>query len=146
MARAAIRQASARVDVILPNELFALGGLIRRRLPVHVVNFRARPDEILRLAVTFQAPLHVKRLCPICDWHLIHLAMTGRATNSFRDVNTVIEIGEVRQIVHAVPSQRRILVEARAHRSEHGRFRPDLRVTRHAGVGGWNSGEGRLLD
>ena len=49
MARAAIGQAAARIDVILPNELCALRELVGRRVPVHVVNFRARPDEILRL-------------------------------------------------------------------------------------------------
>ena len=74
---AAIRQAAARIDVILPNELRALRRLVRRRAPVHVVNFRSRPDEILRLAVTFQTPLHVKRLRAICDRHLIDLAVAG---------------------------------------------------------------------
>ena len=96
--------------------------------------------------MTFQTPLHVKRLRPIRDRHLVDLAVTGRAADAFRDMNAVIEIGKVRQIVHAVPAQRRILVEARAHWSEHRRFRPDLRVTRHAGVGGWDSGEGGFFD
>ena len=115
-------------------------------MPVHVVNFRPGPDEILWLAVTFQTPLHVKCLRSIRDRHLVDLAVTSRTADAFRDVDAVIEIGEVRQIVHAVPSQWRILVEARAHWSKHGRFRPDLRMTRHAGLGGWDSGEGGFFD
>ena len=110
MASAAIRQAAARIDVILPNELRALRGLVRRRVPVHVINFRARPDEILRLAVAFQTPLHVKRLRPPRDRHLVDLAVTSRAADAFRDVNAVIEIDEVRQIVHAVPARSACLV------------------------------------
>ena len=44
----------------------------------------ARPNEPLRLAVAFQAPLHVQRRFAMHERHLVDLAVTRRAATPLR--------------------------------------------------------------
>src|SRR5207237_2860599 len=58
----------------------------------------------------------------------------------------MIEIGEVRQVVHAYPLKRLAGLEARAHRLEIGAVGPNLFVAIHADGGRRHSSRGRCLD
>ncbi len=103
MACAAIRQATVRIDVILRDQVPSFGLLILRRVPSHVVNFGARSHEILWLPVAFETPFHVERVHAPGQRHLIHCTMTGGTADTFGDMNAVVEIGEVWQIMNAIP-------------------------------------------
>jgi hypothetical protein len=56
------------------------------------------------IAMAIDAPLHVERLSSPHQWHRIHATMTGHTSDPFRDVNAVIEVNEIREIVHPIPS------------------------------------------
>lgn len=127
------------------NQLIALLG-ISLWLPAHVVNFVPRPDEFLRGAVAFETPTHVKRLGLAGERHLIDAAVTAGTADSFRHVNAVIEIDVVGQIMDAIPLQWLVARETGANRLQGGCVDPNLRVTRHAGVGAWEPGVGGLLN
>ena len=58
--------------------------------------------------MAIETPLHVKRLRLASKRHLIDAAVAGRTTDSFRDMDAVIEENVIGQIVDAVPLQRRI--------------------------------------
>ena len=72
--------------------------------------------------------------------------MAGLASHALIDVNTVIEVDEVGQIVHARPDQGLVGPITFPHWFEHGRTGPDLAVAVHADIGGWNTGEARDLN
>ena len=61
-------------------------------------------------------------------------------------MNAVIEVDVIGQIMDAVPLQRVIAGETLADGREHWRVVPNLCVTRHAGVGAWQTSKGRLFD
>ena len=71
--------------------------------------------------------------------------MTALATNSFADVNAVIEEDEIRQVVDACPLNCLVVFETGPLWLQHGRFGPDLSVARHAGFGRRNPCERGLL-
>ncbi len=96
--------------------------------------------------MTFQTPLHLQRLRLRNDRHLIDAAMTGRTADAFVDVNRVIEIGEVRQIMHAYPFKRLSVFETFTHRLEIRTIGPNLLVAIHAHRGRGNTGGRRCLD
>jgi hypothetical protein len=78
-----------------------------------------------------ETPLHLQGIPLNRQWHLIDTAMTRFASHAFFHMDAVIEVHEVRQIVHPDPSEWTILAKTRANRLENGRIRPDLRVTVH---------------
>ena len=100
--------------------------------PFHVVNLFHRPHEPFRRAVTLQTPLHLQRLRLEENRHLVDAPVTRRASDTFFHVNAVIEVSEVRQIVHAYPLDRFAGAETRAHRFEIRTVGPDLFVAVHA--------------
>lgn len=134
MTRAAVRQPSGGINVILSRKSSSFGQLIRRQLPRHIKDLVARADVILRVPMAVEAPFHVKGLRFPRERHLIDAAVAGRAADPFGHVNAVIEVGVVRQIVHAIPLKRCVCSETGTDRLEHWRVRPDLRVTCHAGL------------
>ena len=67
--------------------------------------------------------------------------MTGIAAHTFINVNTVIEIHEVRQLIHSRPLQRSVRSIAFPHWFEQRGIRPDLRVAVHACLRRRNTGE-----
>ena len=85
--------------------------------------------------MTIQAPLHLQRRCLIRNRHLIDLSMTRRTTHTLVYMNAVIEIGEVRQVVHSNPFDRLASAKALANRLQIRAVRPNLFVTAHAGGG-----------
>lgn len=61
-------------------------------------------------------------------------------------MNAVVKINEIRQVVDARPFDRLIRAVTGAHRLEHFRIGPELRMTTHAGLGWRKPGERRCLD
>ena len=132
-------------DLVFLDQPRAQAGIVRRALPGHVVDLLSRPNIIGGIPVAIQAPRHRQRRLLINQRHLVDAAVTGRAADTFADVDAVIEVHEVGQIVHARPVQRGVVAEARAHRFEDRRRRPDLRMTVHAGLRRRDVGERRLF-
>jgi hypothetical protein len=62
------------------------------------------------------------------------------------NVNAVIEVNEVRQIVHASPMDRTVFSKARPYWFEHRTIGPNLGVAVHAGLRRRDSGKRTLLD
>ena len=146
MAGRAIRDATGSIDMILRSQLFPLLQLVRTGLPGHVVNFRARPQIFFRLAMALQTPLHVKGLRTPGDRHLVDAAVAGGTSDTFRDVDAVIEVNKIRQVVHASPLDRGARGKALPDGLERRGFRPELRMTGHASLRRRHSGEGRFFD
>ena len=62
--------------------------------------------------------------------------MTGDTANAFVEVNTVIEVGKIREIIHSGPGDGLPRPETVPHGGEEGTFSPDIGVTLHTGFGG----------
>jgi len=103
MARGTACQLLGALNLVLRRQLFAHLFLIGRRLPIPVENFVLLPQNTLRMPVTIDAPFHLQRRRLEHQRHLIHLAVTRGAAHAFVDVNTVVEINEIRQAMHAHP-------------------------------------------
>jgi hypothetical protein len=145
MACAAIRQATAEVDVISRDQLFALVW-IGLWLPGRIVNLVLRTNVFLGRAMTIETPFHVEGLGFSRKRHLIDTTVAGRTTDAFCDVNAVIEIDVIRQIMDAVPLQRAVSGQAFTNGRQHRRVFPDLGMTGHAGIGAGQTGERRFFD
>ncbi len=117
-----------------------------RRLIAHIEYLIARAQIILRRAVTTHTPSHLQRLLLIHQRHLIDRTVAGIAAHPFGDMNAVIEKDKVGELIDPRPLQRFAGAVAGAHRLEHGRVRPNLRMAVHAGLGGGNACEARNLD
>lgn len=101
----------------------------------------SRPHVSGRLAVTVETPFHRQAGFAPRQRHLIHLAMTGHATDPLVDVNAVVEVNEVRQAIDADPRNRFVLAKAGAHGFKNRRIGPDLRMTIHTRLRGRHSRE-----
>ena len=137
------------LDVIGLHQVSSLGNLFLRMVlgaPVHIENLFPRSHKVFRITMTLQAPLHLQRRRLVGDGHLIDPTVTGRTAHALVDMNAVIEISEVRKIVHAYPLQRLAAAKTRAHRLEISAIGPDLLVTVHAGAGRRHAGGSRRLD
>lgn len=117
-----------------------------RRRPIHSEHFFPWSDELLRIAMALEAPLHIQRRDLIGERHQIDSAVTRRAADSLVQVNAVIEIDEVGQIVHPRPSDRLACAPALANGLQVRRVRPDLRVAVHARPSRGDSRERSFLD
>ena len=76
--------------------------------------------------MAFEAPLHVERLVLPGQRHAIDTPMASGTANSFLNVNAVIEINEIREVMHTIPLQRCLDREAFADGREHRRICPKL--------------------
>lgn len=154
MARIATRNISYRTNFIFLYQRGAQSDLIRITLTVHnhrlggpgrfiahVEYLIPRPQVLLAIPMTIQAPLHLQRLSLIHQGHLIDRTVTSVAANSLGHVNAVIEKDKVRKLIHAGPLQRLAGAVARAHRLKQLSIGPYLRVTIHTGACRRNSGE-----
>src|SRR5688572_22355292 len=133
-------------DVVFLHEARAELRIIGGPLPGHVEDLGARPDEVAWIPVTIEAPVHRERRVLVDQRHLVHRTMTGRAADSLLHVNAVVEVHEVRQIVHTRPFQGRVVAKTRPNRLENGGATPDLRMAIHAGFRRRDVREGGLLD
>ena len=139
MAHAAIGELFG-MDLIFGDKLSSERGLIRRG-PVQIKNFVARADEFFRCAMAVEAPFHVKRVRLPGQRHSIELAVARRAADAMAYVNAVVEKNKIRRVVDAIPPERFVFREAVTDGREHGLVFPDLRMTRHAGLGRRHPGE-----
>src|SRR5690606_40355803 len=113
---------------------------------LHVEDLTAGPELRRRVPVTLQAPAHGHGLRLERGRHLVDPAVAARATDAVVHVNAVIEVDVVGQVVDAVPLHRDAGLPALEDGGQLRRVRPDLRVARHAGLGGWHRGRARRLD
>src|SRR6185503_5267006 len=81
-------------DLVFLNQFRSQRALISRRLIRHVENFLARTHEAFRRTMTVETPIHVERVFPPYQRHLVNTAVTGRTSDSFVNVNAMIEIDE----------------------------------------------------
>src|SRR6516225_10587251 len=135
------RAACESLNLILLHQASAQLQLIRGWLVVHPEHGFARPHVALGLPVAVEAPFHLQRFLAPHERHAIDLAVTGRAPDAFVHVNAVVEVHEVRQVVHARPLERRACTETVANGREVRAVGEDLRVAVHARPGWRNSGE-----
>src|ERR1051326_4984868 len=77
---------------------------------------------------------------------MIDPAVARRTTDALRDVNRVIEVSEVRQIVHTHPLERLAGFETGPHRFEIRTVRPNLLMTVHADLRSSNTRGRRSLN
>ena len=96
--------------------------------------------------MAIQTPFHAESFGPPRQRHLIDPTVTGFAAHSLVNMNAVIEIDEIRHVVHAYPFDRPVFTEACANRLERGTVRPNLLVAVHTHFRGGYSGKGNLLD
>src|SRR5262249_46511550 len=98
------------------------------------------------MAMAREAPLHVHvRVFPR-KRHPIDAPVARLTTNTLADVDTEIKVDEVRQTVPAIPADRPILAQARAHGFKHVAVCPNLLVTVHARGSRRNTGKRADLD
>ncbi len=114
--------------------------------PPHREHLFFGSDELLRVAMTLEAPFHIQRRDLISQRHQIDSPVTSRTPDAFVHVNAVIEISKVGKVVHPRPLDRLARAPALSDRFEIRAVRPDLRMAIHACLGRRNPGEGELLD
>src|ERR1700733_4251815 len=95
--------------------------------------------------MALQAELHREGFGLEAERHASHVAMTTRTADTLGNVNAVVEINVVRQVVHSVPDDRRVVDQAPTYRRKKLRVRPDLGMAGHAGIGWRQAGAGRHL-
>lgn len=91
-------------DILMPLLIAALTPLCGR--PLHCEHFLLRPDELLGIAMTLETPLHIQGCDLVSQRHEVDSPVTGRAADALVHMNAVIEINEVRKIVHFRPLDR----------------------------------------
>ena len=107
-------------DSILANEALSQLDLIGRGSIAHVEDLVPGANVALRMAMAVEAPFHGERLSLPHERHLIDTAVTGSTTNSFVNVNTVIEVNVIRQIIYSRPLNRLAGSVAFAHGLQFG--------------------------
>lgn len=146
MAGRATRKHLSTADLVVHLQLIPLGLVGILRAVRHIEDLRLRPNELLRLAVTLYAPLHLQRILFVNGRHLIDRSVTGRAADALCDVNAVVEIDVLRKVVNAVPFDRLVVTEARSNRLKIWSIGPKLAVTVHTRLGRGHAGRCRRLD
>ena len=141
----AVRQLNRRPNLVFLRQLLADFGLIGRRLPIHVENLIAWPQNVLGVAIAVQSPFHLQRRCLEDKRHLVDLAVAGGATHAFVDVDAVIEIDVFSQPMHAHPVNGLIGAVALANGLQITRGVEQHRVAVHAGFRGRNARGGGAL-
>src|SRR5688500_13913653 len=117
MADRAVRQL-LDVNVVRFDQAVAEGTLVVGRFVVDVEDAILRTQELSRITMAIEAPLHLKRVLLPSQGHLVDGTMTGNAADALVDVNAVVEIDEVADIVDTNPLQRSAAVESGTYRFE----------------------------
>ena len=136
----------AGLHAVFGDELRPQAFLVGWILVVHVKDLVAWADVLGGIAVAIETPLHIQGFGFPHQGHLIDWAVAGLAANALVDVDAVVEIGEVGQVVDAIPLDGDAVAEASPHGFEDGCFGPYLRVAGHAGFGRGNAGKSTFLD
>lgn len=95
-------------QLLAEQTLFFVGHGVAASLgtPSKVRDFVGWANVRIRIAMAFQAPGHRDWLNNLDNVHLVDAAVALDARYALRYVSTVIEVNEVRQIVHACPIDR----------------------------------------
>src|SRR5262249_48253250 len=136
----------AGLDAVLRDELPSELELVGGRLPGDAVDLGLWPPGLLWRAVAVEAPLHEQRLLLPDEGHLVDRSVAGGAADALVHVGTVVEVHEVGKVVDLHPGERRAVAPARTHGLERRAVLEDLRVAVHAGLGGRDPGDRRLVD
>ena len=134
------------LNLIFLHQPCAQDELILRRLIVHAEHVFPGTHKTFRMAVAVEAPIHIKRIFPPRQWHLIDRAMTSGAADSLVDVNAMIKVNEAGKIMDPSPLDGLPGAKTFSHRFQHRAVCPDLSVTVHARLGRRNAGERTFLD
>lgn len=134
------------VNMVGINQLRSERRLLFLRNISHCEDLVARADELLWVTMAAQTPFHLEGACLAHQWHLINTSMTALASDSFRDMDAVVEVREVGKIVNPCPAQRLTTLKTCADRFEDGGVCPDLRVTAHTGFRRGNPSRCRNFD
>src|SRR5688572_20564434 len=100
------RTGGSRLDAVFLHEFRAKRRLRFGRLVPHRRDFAPRPDEFFGGAMAVEAPVHLKRPFLLHQRHLVDPSMTALAPDALFHMDAVVEIDEVRQVVHPNPLQR----------------------------------------
>src|ERR1043165_430908 len=79
--------------------------LVRWWFPFHIENLIFGSEIAFGRFVAIDAPAHVERVGFPGQRHLIDSPVTGRTSNSFLNVNAVVEKDEIRQLIDPLPMQ-----------------------------------------
>lgn len=115
-------------------------------LPIHVKNLVFWSNESLRRPVARYAPFHLQRFFLEDGRHVIDLAVTGRAPDALRHMDTVVKISVFGQLVHTFPLDRLIIAEAGPDRLKIRAVRPYLAMAVHTRLSRRHSCGGGCLD
>ena len=113
---------------------------------MQIDNSIRRSEKPLRLPMAIETPTHLKVARFPSERHLVHLAVAGRATDAFVQMDAVVEVNVIRQIVNADPFEGPAGLPALTHRLKDRRVFPNLRMARHANLRRRNAGEGGAFD
>lgn len=83
--------------------------------------------------MTFETPLHAERSGLDSERHGFDLTVTAYAAHPATEVDAVIEIDEIRKIIHPLPGDGRSVPKTLPDRFQHGSVLPDLSMAAHAG-------------
>jgi hypothetical protein len=145
MARRTIGQAARVLQVVKMIELLQF--CRRQRFGVaHRKHFAQRPHMLRRVAMASQAPLHFQRRCAPQHRHLVDPAMAFDAGHALVDMDAVIEIDEIRQVMHPIPADRLLVPIARVQRRQRRRITEQLRMAGQADLRRRQAGEGRFFN
>ena len=87
-----------------------------------------------RIAVALKAPAHGERRLLIDDFHRVNATVAADAADAAIHMRAVIEVREVRQLVHARPLDRKSSRNTLTKRRQLRAFWMNLRVTVHASL------------
>lgn len=103
-----------------------------RWLIAHHGHLRPGTEMLFGMTVAIEAPTHLKRCCGVHRRHAIDASVARFAAHALAHMNRMIEVHEVRQVVHAAPYDGFAFEPASANEFELGAPASDLRVTAHA--------------
>ena len=89
--------------------------------------------------MAIQTPFHAEGFGFPHQGHPVDPTVTGFAADPLVDMNAVIEINEIRNVVHTDPFDRAILTKARPDGLQRGTISPHLLVAVHADLGRRNA-------
>lgn len=133
-------------DLIIGFQLRSFGRIRISILPLHIENFRFRPDKVFGRAVASDTPFHLERVFLKNNRHIIDLSVARRATDALGDMDTMVEIHVFRQFMNSFPFDRLIVAKTCSDRLQIRAVGPDLAVAVHAGLGRRHPGGCGRLD
>lgn len=140
------RTVDQRLYVEFLHQLEAKNRLISRRLPLVIEYLIQWPNLFFGRTMAIEAPFHQQRAVLANKLHLVNPSVTTRTADALADMHSMIEIHMVGQLMHAVPSDRRVFPITFTYRCKQFRADPNLFVAIHARLGRGHPGIRRSFD